>query len=78
MCAPPSPLRNTVTSVRMCTCVCMRMCVHVRVSLAHHVATVLLAVSPAGEIYANGLSPMHIVVARSDRLYGTEAFIGAG
>ena len=25
-----------------------------------------------GEIYANGLSPMHIVVARSDRLYGTE------
>lgn len=30
------------------------------------------------EIYANGLSPMHIVVARSDRLYGTEAFIGPG
>ena len=28
------------------------------------------------EIYANGLSPMHIVVSRSDRLYGTEAFLG--
>jgi protein O-GlcNAc transferase len=27
------------------------------------------------EIYANGLSPMHIVVARSDRLYGTEVII---
>lgn len=27
------------------------------------------------EIYANGLSPMHIVVARSDRLYGTETVI---
>ena len=24
------------------------------------------------EIYANGLAPMHIVVARSDRIYGTE------
>mmetsp|Transcript_27747 Transcript_27747/g.67285 ORF Transcript_27747/g.67285 Transcript_27747/m.67285 type:complete len:191 (+) Transcript_27747:2-574(+) len=27
------------------------------------------------EIYANGLSPMHIVVARSDRLYGTEVIV---
>lgn len=27
------------------------------------------------EIYANGLSPMHIVVARSDRLYGTEIIV---
>ena len=27
------------------------------------------------EIYANGLSPMHVVVARSDRLYGTETVV---
>ena len=27
------------------------------------------------EIYANGLSPMHIVVARSDRVYGTESIL---
>lgn len=27
------------------------------------------------EIYANGLSPMHIVVARSDRIYGVEPFM---
>ena len=27
------------------------------------------------EIYANGLSPMHIVVARSDWLYGTSAVV---
>lgn len=27
------------------------------------------------EIYANGLAPMHIVVARSDRLYGTEVVV---
>jgi hypothetical protein len=27
------------------------------------------------EIYANGLAPMHIVVARSDRLYGTEEIL---
>ena len=27
------------------------------------------------EIYANGLSPMHIVVARSDRVYGTEVVV---
>ena len=26
------------------------------------------------EIYANGLAPMHIVVARSDHLYGTRQF----
>ena len=26
------------------------------------------------EIYANGLAPMHIVVARSDHLYGTRPF----
>ena len=30
------------------------------------------------EIYANGLSPMHIVVARSDRLYGVEQWPGIG
>jgi len=24
------------------------------------------------EIYANGLSPMHIVVARSERIYGSK------
>ena len=29
------------------------------------------------EIYANGLSPMHIVVARSDRIYGLEVLTGA-
>ena len=29
------------------------------------------------EIYANGLAPMHIVVARSDRLYGTKDFVSA-
>ena len=28
------------------------------------------------EIYANGFSPMHIVVARSDRLYGIERWDG--
>jgi hypothetical protein len=27
------------------------------------------------EIYANGLAPMHIVVARSDRIYGTEVVV---
>ena len=27
------------------------------------------------EVYANGLSPMHILVARSDRVYGTEAVL---
>ena len=27
------------------------------------------------EIYANGLSPMHVVVARSDRLYGTGVIV---
>jgi hypothetical protein len=27
------------------------------------------------EIYANGFAPMHVVVARSDRVYGTEAFM---
>ena len=27
------------------------------------------------EIYANGLSPMHILVARSDHLYGTEVIL---
>ena len=27
------------------------------------------------EVYANGLSPMHIVVARSDWLYGTSAVV---
>lgn len=27
------------------------------------------------EIYANGLAPMHIIVARSDRLYGTEEIL---
>lgn len=30
------------------------------------------------EIYANGLSPMHIVVARSDRIYGLEVLTGMG
>ena len=29
------------------------------------------------DIYANGLSPMHIVVARSDRIYGLEVLTGA-
>ena len=28
------------------------------------------------EIYANGRPPMHIVVARSDRLYGVERWPG--
>ena len=28
------------------------------------------------EIYANGYDPMHIVVARSDRLYGVERWPG--
>ena len=27
------------------------------------------------EVYANGLAPMHILVARSDRLYGTEVVL---
>ena len=27
------------------------------------------------EVYANGLSPMHILVARSDRFYGTEVVL---
>ena len=27
------------------------------------------------EVYANGLSPIHIVVARSDWLYGTSAVV---
>ena len=30
------------------------------------------------EIYANGLAPMHIVVARSDRIYGTEVVTQEG
>lgn len=30
------------------------------------------------EIYANGLSPMHIVVARSDHLYGTKVIAPVG
>ena len=30
------------------------------------------------EIYANGLAPMHMVVARSDRIYGTEVVTQEG